>query len=99
MSPEEFIQTILHPRMKKIAEVLAQKSTEYSNKNDRFYNFRKQALIMDVTPVKALLGNMSKHLVSVLDILNAGSASPEVIDEKFGDLINYLILAEGLLKE
>ncbi|HSH25907.1 MAG TPA: hypothetical protein VLA13_10280 [Massilibacterium sp.] len=42
----------------------------------------------------------TKHLVSVIDMVESNEVhDPEYIDEKIGDMINYLILLEGILKE
>ena len=46
---------------------------------------------------------MLKHEVSVLDLVEWSESEPtriteELIDEKIGDNINYLILLEGMLK-
>jgi hypothetical protein len=42
----------------------------------------------------------TKHLVSVMDMVESGDEyDPEYIYEKIGDMINYLILLEGLLKD
>jgi len=43
---------------------------------------------------------MVKHLVSVFDLIEGRiPTSQEMIDEKIGDMINYLILLEAVLKE
>jgi len=52
----------------------------------------------DETPERALWGMAKKHLVSVTDLIHGrAEVTPERIDEKIGDMINYLILLEGLL--
>ena len=41
-----------------------------------------------------------KHLVSVMDLVHGKLKSePVMVDEKIGDMINYLILLEAVLKE
>ena len=58
------------------------------------------APIKGITPLQALDGMMLKHYVSYQDIVE-GITNPtiNVIDQKIGDLICYLILAEALLIE
>lgn len=80
------------------------KNQEYSRDDDKFHNFKRAANMLGVTPEQALLSMWSKHLVSVVDIVNdlaAGKLKPEqgVIDKKFNDSINYLLLLEGLITE
>jgi hypothetical protein len=49
---------------------------------------------------EALWGMALKHLISVMDLV-AGRlpASKATVDEKVGDLINYLILLEAVFAE
>lgn len=55
------------------------------------------------TPVKALGGMMSKHTVSVYDLIEDYEQdkviSKEIWAEKIGDSINYLLLLTALLEE
>ena len=91
---------VVENRIKQIRSILCKKAKEYASKTDRFHNFRVAARKMNTTPEIALQGMMAKHEVAVLDMINDPSkATEEMIDEKIGDNINYLILLEGLLKE
>lgn len=94
---------ILEYRLDKTRRVLASKAEEYASCDDRMHNFRRAAALQGTTPALALVGMWSKHVVSVLDLARkqaAGGLVPrEVIDEKVGDAVNYLILLEALLKE
>jgi hypothetical protein len=88
---------ILKNRLRKIEETLSSKAVEYA-KGDRLYNFKRASNILQSTPQEALLGMMAKHIVSVLDLIEGTlNPSPEMIDEKIGDTINYLILLEAVL--
>ena len=96
--------SVVEERIEKISQVLASKAQEYATDKSRFHNFEVAGRVLDTTPEKALLGMMLKHFVSVMDLIDwaDGSAqklSNELIDEKIGDNINYLILLEGMLKE
>lgn len=85
-----------------IRKLLRSKGTEYIRNNDRFHNFKTAARINNESTPKALWGMACKHLVSVMDIIQDTDKGKVVnqglIDEKIGDMINYLILLEGVLK-
>lgn len=98
------MRDIITSRTDAIKKTLFAKNREYGRNDDAFHNFNVAARILNTTPEKALLGMMSKHLVSVLDIIELAETAPEkitsaFIDEKIGDSINYLILLEGMLKK
>lgn len=102
MSNFAFFDNVVEKRIKLILEVLGRKGIEYS-RDDRFSNFKTAARRLDTTPEKALWGMREKHEVSINDILldldNGKLPSIELVEEKIGDDINYLILLEGMLKE
>ena len=92
--------TVCRERLDKIQSILLAKGKEYAKEGDRYHNFKVAARVLGTTQEKALLGMMIKHWVSILDIIEEpGNWSDEVIDEKIGDMINYLILLEGMLLE
>lgn len=92
-------EKVLKERLRKIEEILGKKAKEYAKNDDRYHNFNIAARIGNTTPEKALLGMMMKHIVSVMDLIeDTNSATFELIDEKIGDQINYLILLEGMMK-
>ena len=87
-------------RISKIKSVLLAKGKEYAKEGDRYHNFNVAARVLGSSREKALLGMMMKHYVSILDIIDHPcSFSNEMVDEKIGDMINYLILLEGMLLE
>lgn len=97
-------QDVVYVRVEKIQTILGQKAEEYATDSDRYHNFNVAARMNDTTPEKALKGMMLKHEVSVNDLIEWADTSPkkltlELIEEKIGDNINYLILLEGMLKE
>lgn len=97
---EEDFEVLLKSRLKKTEVTLSHKANEYAIANDRLHNFHVAARILGTTPENALLGMANKHLVSVLDLIRyPGTVTPERVDEKIGDLINYLILLEAVFKE
>jgi len=103
MKPIEF-NVELEKRIDKIKHVLSTKSAEYSKASDKHYNFKRAAEIIRKTPETALWGMFLKHYVSIQDIVEkieeTGEApNEELMSEKIGDAINYLILLETLVKE
>lgn len=100
MTGKEF-SDLLQRRLNLTVSVLDNKAVEYATGSDRLHNFKQAAAMLRCTPAQACLGFMTKHLVSVFDMVETfpGTPTVEKIDEKIGDAINYLILLEALLKE
>lgn len=94
---------ILERRLRLIQGTLGMKAAEYAPGDERLHNFKRAAAILGQTPAQACVGMMLKHWVSVLDLVEAEALRifkpVELIDEKIGDAINYLILLEAILKE
>lgn len=67
---------------------------------DRLAHFKKAAAIMSTTPKAALLGMLSKHIVSVSDMCTDNRDYPiEKWDEKITDSINYLLILRAIVEE
>lgn len=99
MNTETF-EKVLKERIRNIERVLKAKSEEYALGGDRLHNFKTAAAMGQTTQVKALWGMAMKHLVSVVDLVEGRlPASAYFVNEKVGDLINYLILLEAALLE
>lgn len=99
MNQKEFNE-ILQARIESIQNVLGIKAREYAQKGDRLHNFKLAAQIDNETPEQALWGMLKKHLVCIIDMKDGRlEATEELINEKIGDAINYLILLEALMKE
>lgn len=97
-------ENVLRDRIEKIILTLQLKAGEYSRDCDRLHNFNAAGAMLRITPEKALLGMLSKHLVSVVDLVDGidylnQEKAEYLINEKIGDSINYLILLEALLLE
>ena len=91
---------LLANRLTKISEVLGTKAREYAAEGDRLHNFSVASRTNGNTKPEALWGMATKHLVSVLDLVRGNlENTPENVNEKVGDLINYLILLEAVLQE
>lgn len=90
---------IIQEMIDKCLRVLKEKAEGYSTNEDVLHNFRVAAGLQGCTLTQALVGMMTKHTVSVYDMINSGqSYAPAVWDEKMGDLINYLLLLRVAVK-
>lgn len=99
MTAETF-NKIVEEQIEQIRAVLQSKAAGYATEGDRLHNFKTCANEFGGTPEQALWGYLLKHLTSIRDLVN-GVRQPtkEVVDEKIGDSINYLILLKGLFLE
>lgn len=96
----EVFEYILENRLLKIRGVLGDKAKEYALGGDRLHNFKTAAAMGQTTQAKALWGIAMKHVVSVVDLVEGRLPPTEYfVNEKIGDLINYLILLEAVLLE
>ena len=67
---------------------------------DRLAHFKKAAAIVNGTQKSALLGMLTKHLVSVSDMCTDGHTYPlEKWSEKITDSINYLLILRAVVEE
>ena len=98
-------ENIVHQQVAISLNLLTKKGAEYSNADlsdetcDRLAHFKKAAVIMNGTPKQALLGMLSKHLISVADMCVSGSYSKLLWSEKITDSINYLLLLRAMVEE
>jgi hypothetical protein len=99
MTPQNF-DKLVERRVELIKSVLKSKAGEYSTLGDRLHNFNRAADMLGTTKEKALVGMWTKHIVSILDIVDSGATpKKDLIDEKVGDAINYLILLEACYED
>lgn len=102
MIAEDF-NKVVTTTLAKCERTLTTKAEEYAGEQDRLHNFKQAGHLQQTTPETALGGMLSKHIVSVFDMIRdveAGqSHSIEQWDEKLGDAINYLLLLKGLVIE
>jgi hypothetical protein len=67
---QKWFDEILNERIEKIKKVLSKKAGEYSSENDRLHNFKRAAALNCETPEKALAGMLTKHIVSIYDMID-----------------------------
>ena len=102
MNAKDFDE-IVAARMAWCNKTLCAKGDEYARDGDRLWNFKAAGRKRNQHPAQALAGMEVKHDVSVDDIIDGlarGIVPPkEMVAEKIGDSINYLLLLEGLIEE
>lgn len=99
MKQKQF-EEILESRITQIRKTLVSKAKEYATDEDQLHNFKVAAAIKDESASEALWGIAVKHLVSVIDLVEGNTKVTEyLVNEKIGDMINYLILLEAIFME
>jgi len=105
MTQEKF-NDVVGSQIEFCKSMLIKKGTEYAPENhapgemDRLAHFKKAAVMMNCTPKVALVGMLSKHLVSVVDMcLSDRVYSKKQWAEKLTDSINYLMILRAIVEE
>ncbi len=99
MTKNEFSKRV-EKRIDLIRQTLLTKHKEYAKDDNVFRNFDEAAggFSLHSTSSEVLWSYMTKHLVSIKDIIADNKpVKSEVVSEKIGDVINYLILLEAML--
>lgn len=98
MTHDEF-QNILEDQITRLRDILDVKGDEYSTE-DQLHNFIVAGQLQGCSPKEALVGMMTKHIVSVYDMTRSNE---ELIfarwDEKITDAIAYLVLLRAAVLE
>ena len=93
---------LVERRIGLIRDVLAAKGAEYATPfgDDRLHNFRRQAEMQRTTMAKTAWSLVAKQIVSTQDMIESGKQYPgHLWDEKLGDIINYAILIEAIVRD
>jgi hypothetical protein len=99
MNSEEF-ERIFDEIVDNARNVLVNKAVEYASDADRLHNFKVAAAYLGCTPKQAALYFMTKHLVSISDMVQQDTPHSILVwDEKIGDALNYLILLRAIVEE
>lgn len=106
MEIKEF-NSMLENRLTSTRDVLIRKKKEYAPGADRLEQFKNAGTYLQTSPEFACLAFATKHLTSLRDLVLGLSTiveedkakAIELVDEKIGDTIAYMVLLEGLLKE
>ena len=96
---KEFFKDVLDNTIKETKEVLGVKAMEYVRNNNAMHNFDVGARMTGQTREQVLYGFALKHHISLSDMKNdltkGKLPSKALVNEKFGDAINYLILEKA----
>lgn len=96
---EDFFDRVVENTLDGCRETLVIKGKEYRRNNNPMHNFEVGARIEDKTREEILHGMALKHHISIRDIredITKGILpNKKVVEEKFGDAINYLILEKA----
>ena len=98
MTSSEF-QPIIENTLKALNDTLIVKGKEYVRGDNRLHNFEVGAAITGKTREDVLWGFALKHYISIQDIKNdvkeGKLPTREMLDEKYNDLIIYLLLEKA----
>jgi len=102
MSEEEF-DKLVEDRCEKIKQTLINKGREYRRNNNPLWNFEQGARMFNRHTTDILDGFMAKHWISYRDILDdireGRCINEDVLEEKLGDILVYLVLQEACIKD
>ena len=102
MTNEEF-GSIVNSTLEECKNTLTVKAVEYQRNNNPFHNFDKGVKITNKSREDVIWGFALKHFISIQDIKddlkNGIIPSEELLDEKYGDLINYLLFEKASILE
>jgi hypothetical protein len=91
---------LVEDQFKVCKEILAKKGREYApDAGDRLSAFKTAAKLQHKTPIQALGGQMSKHTISLYEMIENNSKDLELWQEKIIDSTNYLFLLHALVLE
>ena len=89
---------MVNKRIDRCKAIMKERAKEYATE-DRLYNCKRAAVILEKTVSDAVLGMMAKHLVSLLDMAQYRRPfSRAMFDEKLTDLHNYLYILESAIE-
>lgn len=99
----DFMDNVITDRCGNILTILTIKALEYVRNEDRLHNFNVGAELENKTREDVLHSFFLKHYISYLDMLTdireGKLPTTDYVDEKIGDMINYLILQEASIKQ
>jgi len=99
MIPEEF-DVLVQQQLDLCKNLLCSKSKEYDFGADRLHSFKVAANLENTTEAKALLGYLTKHIISLYDMISSEKYfTMDKWEEKITDTINYMLLLKAIVKE
>ncbi len=81
-------------------ELLKSKSNDYAEGGDAFLNFKTAAQVAGISPEQTLLTLLGMKLSRLTQLVGKGKkAQNESVEDTMLDVINYVILLRGMMKE
>lgn len=83
-------------------KTMSYKNDHYVGGKSKYHNFEQAAHLQKITREQALMGFMTKHIVSIADMVQDSPTSKftqEQWDEKIGDTINYLCILREMVRD
>lgn len=105
MTNIQIFDQIVEDTVNQCVETLVVKAKEYRRNDNPFHNFDigVQQSTSNESREEVIWGMARKHWISIQDIRNdvkGGKLPPvEILDEKYGDMINYLILEKASIMD
>lgn len=99
MTNDKFIN-LIDDTFNTCKKLLDYKSNEYDFGEDRLHSFKVAAELQKVNNVVALRGYLTKHIISIFDMMTKYTEYPiSKWEEKIHDVINYMLLLKALIIE
>lgn len=96
---EQQFEDVVTDTLKQCQDTMLIKGREYRRNNNPFHNFDKGVEISGKSREEVIWGFALKHFISIQDIrsdLRDGKLpSEELLNEKYGDMINYLLIEKA----
>ena len=103
MSREIDFENTIKNTLESIKDLLIVKGKEYRRKNNPYHNFEVGAEKTGKTRIEILRGFALKHSISIDDMIedfeNGTPTNVEKVNEKYNDLITYLLIEKSMMIE
>ena len=103
MSREIDFENTIKNTLESIKDLLIVKSKEYRRKKNPYHNFEVGAKKTGKTRIEILRGFALKHSISIDDMIedleNGTPPNVEKVNEKYNDLITYLLIEKSMMIE
>jgi hypothetical protein len=99
MKSEELYDLIEKEMLPQCFAIMKSKGEAYSGTEDKLGNFKRVGKFLNLTPEQVWAVYFHKHLDALSAFLRGEYKDSEPIKGRIQDLINYLFLLAGILKE
>lgn len=99
MTPDDFAKDIINTTFQQILNLSDTKGREYAGVQDKFANFKNTAKESETEAIKVLYIFMNKHYNAIQSYVRERKVYSEPIEGRIDDMILYLLLLKGMIKE